>query len=176
VAKTRGVDDFAKIGRVHAQLAEAVTRTNVRAGPRTERASHRPHLEGMREPGAGEIVFREREDLRFVLQSAKCAGENDAVAVALEIGATRLAMSRFGSSQLVSAKKLGPIHAARLPEGSAGKKRENREAENWLRRIGSAGSYAFATRSYLIPTIRCPSKRFTDLGKRNSRACLSFVL
>ena len=74
---------------------------------------------------AGEIILGEGEDLRLVLQTPKGAGKNNAIAIALKIGATRLAAGRFRASQLVCAKKLGPIHAARLPESMKGMKWEN---------------------------------------------------
>lgn len=58
----------------------------------------------MREPGAGEVVFRERENLRFILQTAEGAGENDAVAIALKIGAGSLATPRLGAPESVGAE------------------------------------------------------------------------
>lgn len=104
VAEGGGVDDFAEVGWVEAVVAEVVALADGRADAGAEAAPDAGDFEGMGEAGARKVVFCEGEDLRFILQTAEGAGENDAVAVALKVGASGFAAARFGAPKSVCAE------------------------------------------------------------------------
>ena len=82
----------------------------------SERRCDRPgdlrDLDRMRKPVAEMVVQAGGEDLRLVLQTAKCAGVDDAIAVALEIVAVRVGEARDNA---------GPAIARQETEGSTGR-------------------------------------------------------
>jgi hypothetical protein len=83
-----------------------------------ERAGDLPDLDRVRQPGAIGVAFNEDEDLRLVGEAAKCRRVQDAVAVALTIGAGR--RRRLGKEP--AAARLGVRRIGRASVGRAGRK------------------------------------------------------
>ena len=104
MAEGRGVDDFAEVGRIDAVIAEAVALADDGSDARAEAAPDAGDFEGMREPRAGKVVFGEGENLRLILQAAEGAGEDDAVAVALKMGAGSFLPPRLCAPEPVCAE------------------------------------------------------------------------
>jgi len=70
-------------------VREGVPRDHLLADQRAERPPHARGLEAVREARPHVVDLREREDLRLVLHPAEGRGKDDAVEVALEVGARR---------------------------------------------------------------------------------------
>ena len=63
----------------------------------------------MGETGADVVVFFQREDLGFVFHAAEGGGEDEAVAVALEVG-THRGFGAGGLADAVGGEQLRPVH------------------------------------------------------------------
>ena len=111
VPERGGMDDRAEVRCVQFLPCEIVACADFRADARAERAADAGDFERMREPRAGEIIFREREYLRLVLQPPECGGENDAVAVALKIGSRGFAVAGLFATEAIGGEELLPVHA-----------------------------------------------------------------
>jgi hypothetical protein len=92
------------------QRAEPVPRAYLRADARSKRAPHARDFQRVRKPRAREIIFRERKNLRFVLQTPERRRKDNAVTIALKIGARGFASSGFCASESFCAEELWPVH------------------------------------------------------------------
>ena len=104
-------DDGADVRRVVGQQSLAGEQFGELA---TERAANAGDLEAVGEPRPGEVVTRQREDLRLVLQAAKVAAVDDAVVVDVELvagGIARVALARVAigdGADAAGGEKPGP--------------------------------------------------------------------
>ena len=110
VRQAGGSDDVADVGGMDTMRSEfRIFCDEAGADAAAETASDAGDFQRMGESGADVVVFFQREDLGFVFHAAESGGENEAVAVALEIGAD----GRFRAGSLadaVSREELNPVH------------------------------------------------------------------
>lgn len=116
VPKRRCVDDGPEVRRMQPQRAESMPRTHLRADARSKRATNARDLQRVSEPSAREIIFRERKNLRLVLQAPECRRKDNAIAIALKIGARSFASSGFCASESFCAEELWPVHVKRMTD------------------------------------------------------------
>ena len=110
VRQAGGSDDVANVSGMDAVRSEfGIFRDEAGTDAAAETAPDTGDFQRVGESGADVVVFFQREDLGFVFHAAESGGKDEAVAVALEIGAD----GRFRAGSLadaVSREELNPVH------------------------------------------------------------------
>ena len=91
VSETRRLDNRAELVFVHVLGQVFLDQVVDRNG---KAAAHAGNFEAVREAAVNVVVHRERVDLSLAAKATECRRENDAVIVAMEIGAVRVRIGR----------------------------------------------------------------------------------
>ena len=109
VGEAGSADDAAQLGEVRAVKLRVMAEDEA-AHVVAQTTAHAAHLQAVCEPVVYEDASRQREHLRLVLQAAERSGEDEAVVIALELGAVIALRLSVLLSKAFARQELFPLH------------------------------------------------------------------